>query len=298
MGRMGDFIQMKGGEIRLYSQDDKLLLKEIISQLDYREVNLSFYQMYWPRIKKGDFTEAEDIAMALSDYTRDVMVAVHNNGADKEVSELFESLALLEKPSDVTKGVFQLEETVFLKQREILLPLLCSRQFVFWIYGSTRTLVVQRKAEPGMLKYTAMTEYISKYNPNEAKAVQGYLLALKACLDKNREEVLSILQNTDIESDIPAQWKREANNIRCYAEGKNSTFRADTTIVDSSLKNEHVDVKLGFIERLQKAHDIERRRLDAENAAALYERYLEQSMDFQERVKACLNLILNYLRFD
>ena len=45
-----------------------------------------------------------------------------------------------------------------------------------------------------------------------------------------------------------------------------------TTIVDSSLKNEHVDVKLGFIERLQKAHDIERRRLDAENAAALYER--------------------------
>lgn len=298
MGRMGDFIQMKGGEIRLYSQDDKLLLKEIISQLDYREVNLSFYQMYWPRIKKGDFTEAEDIAMALSDYTRDVMVAVHNNGADKEVSELFESLALLEKPSDVTKGVFQLEETVFLKQREILLPLLCSRQFVFWIYGSTRTLVVQRKAEPGMLKYTAMTEYISKYNPNEAKAVQGYLLALKACLDKNREEVLSILQNTDIESDIPAQWKREANNIRCYAEGKNSTFRADTTIVDSSLKNEHVDVKLGFIERLQKAHDIERRRLDAENAAALYERYLEQSMDFQERVKACLNLILNYPRLD
>lgn len=298
MGRMGDFIQMKGGEIRLYSQDDKLLLKEIISQLDYREVNLSFYQMYWPRIKKGDFTEAEDIAMALSDYTRDVMVAVHNNGADKEVSELFESLALLEKPSDVTKGVFQLEETVFLKQREILLPLLCSRQFVFWIYGSTRTLVVQRKAEPGMLKYTAMTEYISKYNPNEAKAVQGYLLALKACLDKNREEVLSILQNTDIESDIPAQWKREANNIRCYAEGKNSTFRADTTIVDSSLKNEHVDVKLGFIERLQKAHDIERRRLDAENAAALYERYLEQSIDFQERVKACLNLILNYPRLD
>lgn len=62
MGRMGDFIQMKGGEIRSYSQDDKLLLKEIISQLDYREVNLSFYRMYWPRIKKGDYTEAEDIA--------------------------------------------------------------------------------------------------------------------------------------------------------------------------------------------------------------------------------------------
>lgn len=298
MGRMGDFIQMNGGEIRSYSQDDKLLLKEIISQLDYREVNLSFYRMYWPRIKKGDYTEAEDIAMALSDYTRDVMEAVHNNGADKEVSELFESLALLEKPSYVTKGVFQLEETVFLKHREILLPLLCSRQFVFLIYGSTRTLVVQRKAEPGMLKYKAMTEYISKYNLNEAKAVQGYLLALKACLNKNREEALSILQNTDIESDIPIQWKREANNIRCYAEGKNSTFRADTTIVDSSLKNERIDVKLDFIERLQKAHNIERRRLDAESAAALYERYLEQNMDFQERAKACLNLILNYPRLD
>lgn len=298
MGRMGDFIQMKGEEIRSYSQDDKLLLKEIISQLDYREVNLSFYRMYWPRIKKGDFAEAEDIAMALSDYTRDVMAALKNNGSDKEVSELFESLALFEKPSYVTKGVFQLEETVFLKHREILLPLLCSRQFVFLIYGSTRTLVVQRKAEPGMLKYKAMTEYISKYNPNEAKAVQGYLLALKACLEKNREEALSILRNTDIESDVPAQWKREANNIKCYAEGKNSTFRADSTIVDSSLENERVDIKLWFLERLQKAHNIERKRLDAESAAALYEKYLEQSMDFQERAKACLNLIVNYPKLD
>lgn len=294
MGRMGDFIQMKGGEIRSYSQDDKLLLKEIISQLDYREVNLSFYRMYWPRLKKGDFTEAEDIAMALSDYTRDVMAALKNNSFDKDVIELFESLALFEKPSYVTKGVFQLEETVFLKYREILLPLLCSRQFVFLIYGSTRTIIVQRKAEPGMLKYIAMTEYISRYNPNEAKAVRGYLLALKACLDKNREEALSILRNTDIESDVPAQWKREANNIKCYAEGKNSTFRADSTIVDSSLENERVDIKLGFIESLQTTHNIERRRLDAENAAALYERYLEQSTDFQERVKACLNLIVNY----
>ena len=298
MGRMGDFIQMKGEEIRLYSRDDKLLLKEIISQLDYREVNLSFYRMYWPKIKKGEFIEAEDIAVALSDYTRDVIAALHSKGLNQEVSELFESLALLEKPSYVTKGVFQLEETVFLKYREILLPLLCSRQFVFLIYGSSRTLVVQRKAEPGMRKYTAVTEYISKYNPNEAKAVQGYLFALKACLDKNREEALSILRNTDIESDIPAQWKREANNIKCYAEGKNNTFRADSTIVDSSLENERPDVKLWFLEKLQKVLNIEKRRLDAENAAFLYEKYLEQNVDFQERVKACLNLILNYPKLD
>lgn len=198
----------------------------------------------------------------------------------------------------MTKDVFQLEETVFLKYREILLPLLCSRQFVFLIYGSSRTFVVQRKAEPGMRKYTAMTEYISKYNPNEAKAVQGYLFALKACLDKNREEALSILRNTDIESDIPSQWKREANNIKCYAEGKNNTFRADSTIVDSSLENERPDVKLWFLEKLQKVLNIEKRRLDAENAAFLYEKYLEQSVDFQERVKACLNLILNYPKLD
>ena len=294
MGRMGDFLQMKGEEIRSYSQDEKILLKDIISQLDYREVNLSFYRMYWPKIKKGYFDEAEDIAMVLSDYTQDVIVALKNNSNDIEASELFEALALFEKPSYVTKGVFQLDEAVFLKYREILLPLLCSRQFVFLIYGSTRTIVVQRKAEPEMLKFTAMTEYIAKYYPNEARAVQGYLLALKACLDKNREEALSILRNTDIESDVPAQWKREANNIRCYAEGKNSTFRADSTIVDSSIENEHIDIKLDFIEKLQKAHNIERRRLDAEKAASLYEVYLEQSVDFQERVKSCLSLIFNY----
>ena len=294
LGRMGDFLQMKGETIRFYSKVDKLLLKEMISQLDYREVNLSFYRIYWPRIKNSDFSEAEDIASALSNYTSDVLSAMHKRMHDPELDELFESLALQEKPSYVTRGVFQLEEAVFLKYKDVLLPLLCSRQFLFLVYGSTRRLVVQRKAEPGMLKFTAMTDYISKYNPNEAKSVQGYLMALNACLHKNRADVLAILRDIDIETDIPAQWKQEANNIKCYAEGKNNTFRPDSTIVDSSLKNEHVDVKFWFLEKLQKALNVGRRRLDPETSASLYEKFLDQNAEFHDRVKACLELILNY----
>ena len=135
LGRMGDFLQMKGETIRFYSKVDKLLLKEMISQLDYREVNLSFYRIYWPRIKNSDFSEAEDIASALSNYTSDVLSAMHKRMHDPELDELFESLALQEKPSYVTRGVFQLEEAVFLKYKDVLLPLLCSRQFLFLVYG-------------------------------------------------------------------------------------------------------------------------------------------------------------------
>lgn len=294
MGRMGDFLQMRGETIRFYSKVDKLLLKEMISQLDYREVNLSFYRIYWPRIKNSDFSEAEDIASALSNYTSDVLSAMHKRIHDPELNELFESLALQEKPTHVTRGVFQLEEAMFLKYKDVLLPLLCSRQFLFLIYGSTRSLVVQRKAEPGMLKFTALTDYISKYNPNEAKSVQGYLMALNACLHKNRADVLAILRDIDIETDIPAQWKQEANNIKCYAEGKNNTFKPDSTIVDSSLKNKHVDVKFWFLEKLQKALNVGRRRLDPETSASLYEKFLDQNAEFHDRVKACLDLILNY----
>lgn len=294
MGRMGDFLQMKGEAIRFYPEADKLLMKDIISQLDYREVNLNFYRIYWRRIKSGDFSEAEDIAAALSNYTSDVLSAIHKRAHDSELDELFESLALQEKPSYVTREIFRLEEETFLKYRDVLMPLMCSRQFVFLIYGSARTFVIQRKTEPGTLKYTAMADYISKYSPNEAKAVEGYLTALNACLCKNREEALAVLRDTDIETDIPAQWKREASNIRRYAEGKNNIFRADSTIVDSSLENESADVKFLFAEKLQKALNVGRRRLDPETSASLYETYLGQNTEFQERVKACADLILNY----
>jgi len=110
MGRMGDFLQMKGEKIRFYSPEEKFLLKEMISQLDYREVNLSFYRIYWPKIKIGDFTEAEDIAIALSNYTSDTLSAMHNWMHDQELCELFEALSVQEKPSYVTNGVFQLEK--------------------------------------------------------------------------------------------------------------------------------------------------------------------------------------------
>lgn len=298
MGRMGDFLQMNGVKIRFYSLEERSLLRKMISQLDYREVNLSFYRIYWPKIKTGDFTEAKDIGAALSNYTRDTLSALQKLIHDKKLCELFESISLQEKPSYVTRGVFQLEGDTFLKYRDVLLPLLCSRQFLFLIYGSTRTLVVQRRAESGMMKYAAMTDYISKYRPNEAKAVKGYLVALDACLNNKREDALAILHNTDIETDIPTQWKREASNIRCYAEGKIKIFKPDSTIVDSSLENEHKTVKFWFVKKLQKAFNIERKRVDFETAASLYEKYLGQNVEFQERIKASADLVLNYPKLD
>jgi len=169
---------------------------------------------------------------------------------------------------------------------------------VFLIYGSTRRLVVQRRAEPGMMKYSAMLDYISKFSPSEAKAVKAYLFALNACMNNKREDALAILRNTDIQTDIPSQWKQEANNIKCYAEGKIKSFRPDSTIVDSSLENERKPVKFWFVEKLQKAFNIDRRRVDFDTAASLYEKYLGQSLEFQERIRAGADLILNYPKLD
>lgn len=298
MGRMGDYLQARGEKIRSFSSAEKLLLKEIISQLDYREVNLSFYNIYWPLIKTGDFTEAEDIAAALSDYTVDTLAGLRKRIANNRTKELFEALALQEKPSYVTRGVFQLEKEIISEYKDVVYPILCSRQFLFLIYGSTRTLIVQKRAEPGMKKYTAMLDYVSQYLPKEAKSVKAYLLALNACMQNKREEVHSMLQGTDIDGDIPAQWKQEANIIRNYAEGKIKSFKPDSTIIDSSLENERKPVRFWFVEKLQRILNVDKRRVDVNIAAALYEKYLEQGADYQSIIAAGVDLIINYPKLD
>lgn len=80
------------------------------------------------------------------------MEAVHNNGADKEVSELFESLALLEKPSYVTKGVFQLEETVFLKHRRDIASIIVFKTVCFFDIWQYQNSCCAKKSGTGNAK--------------------------------------------------------------------------------------------------------------------------------------------------
>lgn len=298
MGRMRDFLQTKGEKLRYYSAEEKRLLKEMILQLDYREVSLSFYRKYWPIVQTGDFTEAENVASALSNYISDTLAALRNWVDDKKLCEIFDEILLLDKPSEVVESILQIEEAVYLKYKEVLMPLLCSRQFLFWTYGTIRTRIVQRKANLGMKKYIVMLDYISNYKPDEAKAVKGYLLALNACVYGKREEALSILQNTDITSEIPTQWKKEAISIKNYAEGKLKSFKSDATILDSSLENERKPIRLWFLDKLQSVLRIEKRRIDFKTASTLFEQYLDKNTDFQERIKSIVDLITNYPKLD
>lgn len=298
MGRMGDYLQVRGAKVRTFSNEEKQLLKEIISQLDYREVNLSFYKIYWPAIKTGAFAEAEDIAAALSDYTTDTLTGLRNRVHDRKAGELFETIALQEKPYFVNKGVFQLEEEVVNEYKDLLYPMLCSRQFLFLIYGNIRSLLVQKRTEIGLEKYTLLLDYISKYNSNEAKAVKTYLLALNACLHGKREEVLTQLYETDITTGIPEQWKQEASNIKNYASGKINAFKPDSTIVDSSLEGKQKLVKFWFIDRLQHLLNVAKRRVDFDVAASLYEKYLEDGSDYQSIIAAGVDLCINYPKLD
>lgn len=298
MGRVGDFVRCKGKLLAEYASRVKELLKNLVAQLDYREVNWSFYNIYSLEIEKGRFDEAIEVANVLSMYAVDALMNLKQRENDKKAIEMFLTIALQEKPSEVTKIIFHLERNQFSQYADILNPLLCSRQFIFLLYGSTRNAIVQRNRYSDTLHFIGLTDYISKYNKAEGLAVKGYLLALKACMDNNRSLAAELLSRSDIFTDVPAQWKNEAEAIRNYANGKVDIFKPDRTITDSSLENERREIKFKFIDRLKKIFGVNERRIDSTMALELYEKYINLKIDIMDRVHAAVDLILNYPRLN
>ena len=296
IGRVNDFLKKREVAIADIGYEEKRLLKAIVSQLDYREVNLSIYTIYESKIKENRLDEVIRIAEGFSDYAVDSLKGLKKYEDDRKAHVLFESCALQEKPSYVTKSVFRVEHSDFEKYCDMLVPLVCSRQFIFLLYGSTRSTIVNRGKHATELHYIALTEYMSKYRTDEAKAVQKYLLALKACMEGNRAKAKDYIGEADIKSAIPAQWKREGELIYKYANGEIAQFTPDGSISDSSLESERKEIRFAFIEKLKKQYNIQKVSENTAMIKSIYERFVDRETDETERIRSAVELIVNYPR--
>lgn len=296
IGRVNDFLKDRESAIVKIGSEEKKLLKDIVSQLDYREVNLSIYKNYGSSIKENRFDEVIKIAEVFSDYAVDCLNALRKYENDEKAVALFEKCALQEKPSHVIRAVFQVENSDFEKYFDMLIPLACSRQFIFLLYGSTRNTIVNRGKYAKESHYIVLTDYVSKYHPNEAKGVQKYLLALMACMEGNRVKAKEYIGDVDITSSVPEQWKREGELICRYANGEIAKFIPDKSISDSSLESERKDFRFAFIERLEKQLNIQKVSENNKTIKSMYERFVDTSIDKAERIRSAMELIVNYPR--
>lgn len=293
-GKLGTFLKEKIGILKQFSEDEKEVTRKLIEQIDYREANRSLYFLVKEDIERHNYSSAISVAKAVSQYAYDTITALMEDLSLSEISPLFDDIASQEKPSEVVKMVLELDTQVFNRHAAVLIPLMCSRQFTSQIYGNIRRTIIQHSKTAPLVQLGKLTEYLSRFNHQEAMAIFNYMSALRACIEEDRNNANEIATSCDIKQGIPIVWKQEADNIISYALGNVQKFRPDRTVLDSSQGASAEKRDFSFIKKLKEMFEVEDKILSSENAQMLAEKYTNTSLTLEERLQAAVELLCNY----
>ncbi len=263
------------------SQNEKDIFKQLIISLDYRDFNEKFYEFYWKDIKAKKFTECLTVAASISDYSFDAIQALSKKYDDVSI-ELFAKLALNKKHSRVLTEATLIDAETLHNYHSIIVPLLCSRQFIFYINDRFRSLVIRNKQNAS---FCQRYEYIAKYVVNTKKTndVSAYLWALYYCIQKEREKAKLIVSDSNILASIPEKWKKEAQRIADYTNGETDRFSPDKSIVDGSEENKKSNTNTRFASTiLGRKFTNEKALTTIEEASEAYEHYLSETDNWEK----------------
>lgn len=293
-GSFYDFLNSYAEELADLEEKQKETVREIVGLMEYRDISRAVYLFYQEEINVGRFEHVLRLTEALSVYAYDTLCALGNAGNVQEELQLFWKIAILKKPSECVRTVREMNMENFLKHAELLVPLACSRQFVFRIYGSFRGCIIQKNWGHYAEKFGKFEAYLKRKGVREAEEVGRYLNALEACMQQNREAAQKAVDGEDLTEGIPQEWRREAKRILEFVAGESSRFNPDRLMVDNSLEAPQKKFRAGFAARLQKLFGIERKELDIEKAEELYERFRYGRGMTWERLKDGLTVLCNY----
>lgn len=174
----------------------------------------------------------------------------------------------------------------------MIVPLLCSRQFVFYIYDRFRSLVIKQRDSLLCEKFSYISNYLINSGDKAASTISVYLRTLYYCLHNDRENARNSLANTDIVALVPEQWKKEAQRIIEFANGESPKFKPDRSIVDGSQENRYNTVDIRFALRiLHKIFDEDRIPSSAEEASEVYDSYLSSEESWDKIKKGLIILV-------
>lgn len=291
-GEMGDFIVHFGEVFKKTTDLQKRTLKKLLSYLDYREASSSIYQLFFEEIKTGCFENAKSAADSICDYAYDALVNMEKMQSDPNSIVLFEKIACQLAGANCVNTAFRMEE--FEKYSMFLIPLVCSKQFIFHMYGRIRRAVIEGDKFSLLSKFKLVANYLKDRNCFDAAIVYNYLFALRLCIDKDREGLKTFISFHDIKSRIPAQWINEMSRICQYADNDIDHFIPDSSIKDYSRDKIQQESDFSFVKRLQEQHQIQEESLSIDGAVELYQKFNTIELSIWERVNSGLMLLLNY----
>ncbi|MBC5742748.1 hypothetical protein FMM74_003950 [Lachnospiraceae bacterium MD308] len=295
-GEIGDFILHFGEALKKATNSQRNTLKRLLSYLDYREASNSIYQLFSGEIKKGYFDNAKDIAESLCDYTYDALVHIEKVQSYSDSIALFEKMAYQLTNAECINTAFKIKQ--FEKYSMFLIPLICSKQFIFLLYGRIRKAIINGDKSSILAKFEMIASYLVTRNVHDALTVYNYLYAMKLCIDKDREGLKSFLSSHDIKNGIPTQWLNEMGRIYQYANNNTDQFIPDLSIKDYMKNETHKGNDFTFLKRLQEHHQIQEVSLSIDDTVDLYHKLNATELSAWDRVNAGLTLLSNYPELD
>lgn len=294
VGQMSEYLSNYGDTLVALSEEQTVVMKRLILFLDYREVNCGFYKQYLQEITGNGLERVLTVANVISDYAYDTLNALKNCTKKEEALKVFCDAAM-QSPAVCVNKILRLEKERFEELSDMVIPLICSRQFSFQIYGKMRSIVVTK----GQIKFSNQFEKIASYLDSkgykEALAVYYYLCALNACMTRDRAELDRVLSEHDIVTDIPEQWKNEAQRILQYAKAPNQDrFVPDRAILDNSKKSNRSKYAFNFVKKLVPLFEIKKTRLSKENIVEKYEKFVSRNIKAWDKAALGLEILWNY----
>ena len=273
-------------------------MREMTAQLDYREAAFGLYRLMLDYPEEVSLDRAELAARAVSVYAQDLVRALKKRTGDEQVLQNFQALALRNRAAEVVRDAFDLDAGVFEDEADVLVPLICSRQFVFQIYDSIRSRMIHRSRRIRPAHYEKLTAYLLTRGEEKADSAAAYFKALQACMNRDAQAAAAAAAGKDIREGIPQLWKHEAEMILQYAQGKTDSFRHDTIGLDSSIGGEWKEISFPFVEELAGKYRLGRRRLSLSQAQELQDIFTDPAKNAQDRLKAGAGLLTGYPKID
>ena len=292
-GPMDIFLKHHDAELEMLPSEDKAIMRRMLEPMDWRCANEYLYQHYWDEFQKGNYAPALAAAEAFSGYAYDTLLALRDGMPDK-LADIDCYTFLVEEKGKKIKGVLDLPQDVFVRNKAFLIPALCSRVFPHRLLAYMRYNIIKYAKISD--RYQSILDYLTqKGNPDTAEAFY-YLQALYACTQKDRKTVKKILSEHDLTSGIPDLWDNEAEHIRKYSSGFSDKFIWDSSITDVSKIGTRKNTHFTFVKWLSKKLDIEQAPLGIEMLKNLYEQFCATEKDFWKKMHLGIQLLAGYGR--
>ncbi len=292
-GQMGTFLREHDRELAELPQEAKERCRRLIEYLDYREVNYKFFARFRSEIRSRRLELPMKVAEALSDYAYDTIRVLEKEETFEKYSATFDVYSRISASFTLGSKVCDSRDRDYLDQQELLIPMMCARQFSFDIYDLLRGRAVSPENRLAFTdRYRGLTNYMADRGHPEAKDVYSYLCVLKeACKKGHREQTQALFDENPFRVEaLPRAWSEEARLLVDYCRrGSTTTFEADVRIADSSETNAGRRVELSFIGRLRAAYPT--RKLEGWSQDKLRQSLRDGTNTGEDRVKYGLALL-------